>query len=52
MTKKTVLVVEDEAAIRDMLVFNLERAGYQVTLAIDGQAVSYTHLPLPTNREV
>ena len=37
MTKKTVLVVEDEASIRDMLVFNLERAGYQVTLAIDGQ---------------
>ncbi len=30
MTTRRILVVEDEAAIRDMLVFNLGRAGYDV----------------------
>jgi len=30
MTARTILVVEDEAAIRDMLLFNLGRAGYTV----------------------
>jgi two-component system, OmpR family, phosphate regulon response regulator PhoB len=38
MTSKTVLVVEDEPAIREMLVFSLERSGYSVTPAADGQA--------------
>lgn len=33
----TVLVVEDEAAIRDMIVFALERAGMQARLAADAQ---------------
>jgi two-component system phosphate regulon response regulator PhoB len=33
---KTVLVVEDEQPIRDMLQFNLERAGYSVRLASSG----------------
>jgi two-component system phosphate regulon response regulator PhoB len=36
MAPKTVLVVEDEAAIRDMLIFNLGRAGYQVRPATNG----------------
>src|ERR1700704_5239409 len=30
MTQKKILVVEDERAIRDMLAFNLGRAGYDV----------------------
>ena len=30
MTNTRILVVEDEIAIRDMLVFNLGRAGYEV----------------------
>ncbi|MFL2546341.1 MAG: phosphate regulon transcriptional regulator PhoB [Candidatus Rariloculaceae bacterium] len=36
MATKTVLVVEDEAAIRDMLIFNLGRAGYKVRPAMNG----------------
>lgn len=37
-TEKTVLVVEDEANIVDILTFNLEREGYRVLSAYDGQA--------------
>ena len=37
MTDTRVLVVEDEAAIRDMLVFNLGRAGYEVSPVGSGQ---------------
>lgn len=36
--EKTVLVVEDEANIVDILTFNLEREGYAVLSAYDGQA--------------
>ena len=34
--QQRVLVVEDEAAIRDMLAFNLGRAGYEVISAATG----------------
>jgi two-component system phosphate regulon response regulator PhoB len=37
MTQKKILVVEDERPIRDMLAFNLGRAGYQVQHAADGR---------------
>ena len=37
MTDTRVLVVEDEVAIRDMLVFNLGRAGYEVLPVGSGQ---------------
>jgi two-component system phosphate regulon response regulator PhoB len=37
MTQKKILVVEDENAIRDMLSFNLSRAGYDVQPAADGR---------------
>jgi len=37
MTQKKVLVVEDERAIREMLAFNLGRAGYDVRGASDGR---------------
>jgi two-component system phosphate regulon response regulator PhoB len=37
MTQKKILIVEDDAAIRDMLVFNLDRAGYQVLPAENGR---------------
>jgi two-component system phosphate regulon response regulator PhoB len=33
MTQKKILVVEDERAIRDMLAFNLGRAGYEVPVS-------------------
>ncbi len=36
--EKTVLVVEDEANIVDILAFNLQREGYRVLSAYDGQA--------------
>lgn len=37
MTKGVVLVVDDEAAIRDILQFYLKRAGYQVLIAENGR---------------
>ena len=37
MTQKKILVVEDERAIRDMLAFNLGRAGYDVRPVADGR---------------
>lgn len=38
MDKKTILVVEDEKAIADILVFNLQREGYATLVAYDGAA--------------
>lgn len=35
MTEKSVLVVEDEDAIREMIAFNLKRAGFRATEAAD-----------------
>ena len=37
MDKKTILVVEDEKAIADILVFNLQREGYDTLVAYDGE---------------
>ena len=55
--KKTVLIVEDEKNIVDIIRFNLQRTGYNTLEAYDGEAglamaVSYTHLTLPTIRLV
>lgn len=36
-SKKTILVVDDEADIRDLLRYNLEQEGYLVDIAEDGQ---------------
>ena len=36
--KKTVLIVEDEKSIADIVRFNLEKAGYAVKTAYDGEA--------------
>ena len=36
MDKKKILVVEDEKAIADILVFNLGREGYDTMAAYDG----------------
>lgn len=37
MTCNTILVVEDDADIRDMIVLALEAEGYQVTSAVNGK---------------
>lgn len=37
-TKKTILVVDDEKPIRDILVYNLEKEGYRTIEAEDGEA--------------
>jgi two-component system phosphate regulon response regulator PhoB len=37
MTQKTIMVVEDERPIREMLEFNLARAGYKVQPVADGR---------------
>ena len=34
--KKTILVVDDEKNIRDLLVFNLQNEGYNTLEAVDG----------------
>ena len=34
--KKTILVVDDEKSIRELLVFNLEKEGYNTIEASDG----------------
>ena len=36
--EKRILVVEDEAAIRELVVINLKRAGFQVSEAPDGES--------------
>ena len=36
--KGRILVVEDEVDILDMVSYNLEKAGYQVQIAVDGEA--------------
>jgi len=37
MTRKSILVVDDEADIRELLTFNLEQEGYQVEAAENGE---------------
>ena len=49
MKKEQVLIVEDDADIRDGVRILLESEGYAVMEAEDGRPVSYTHLTLPTN---
>ena len=45
---KKILVVDDEKPIADILRFNLEREGYSVELAYDGQeAIDKTHRSNP-----
>lgn len=39
MTKKRILVIEDDETVRHMLRLILERAGYEVELSEDGQTV-------------
>ena len=36
--ERTIVVIEDEDAIRDVIAYNLERAGYEVATAADGRA--------------
>lgn len=48
MTLQSVLIVEDEVDIADLISFNLERNGYSPLVAHDGQAgidMAFEHLP-------
>jgi two-component system, OmpR family, phosphate regulon response regulator PhoB len=48
MPKSKVLVVEDDRSLSEILVYNLDRAGYEVSLAIDGRdGLSQAQLKLP-----
>ena len=47
-----ILVIEDEKLLANSIRALLEGKGFDVEVAYDGEAVSYTHLTLPTNREV
>ncbi len=37
MAKKRILLVEDDKALADVLVYNLQQAGYDVSVAHDGR---------------
>jgi two-component system phosphate regulon response regulator PhoB len=48
MPKNKILVIEDDRAISEILVYNLDKAGYEVSLAIDGRdGVNQAQLKLP-----
>ena len=48
MAKETVLVVEDDRSLADVLKYNLEQAGYDVLVANDGQdGLNQAKLHLP-----
>ena len=47
-----ILVVDDDDRLRDLLQKYLTENGFRVTAAENAQAVSYTHLTLPTKRIV
>lgn len=48
MPKSKILVIEDDRAISEILVYNLDKAGYEVILAIDGRdGVNQAQLKLP-----
>ena len=36
-TKQLILVADDDADVRELVVFRLERAGYEVVTAADGE---------------
>ncbi|MFN5104657.1 MAG: response regulator [Planctomycetota bacterium] len=48
MPKNKILVIEDDRAISEILVYNLDKAGYEVSLAIDGRdGINQAQLKLP-----
>ena len=48
MPKSKILVIEDDRAISEILVYNLDKAGYEVSLAIDGRdGLNQAQLKLP-----
>lgn len=48
MPKSKILVVEDDRAISEILVYNLDKAGYEVSLALDGRdGINQAQLKLP-----
>jgi two-component system phosphate regulon response regulator PhoB len=48
MPKSKVLVVEDDRSLSEILVYNLEKAGYEVSHALDGrEGVNQAQLKLP-----
>jgi two-component system phosphate regulon response regulator PhoB len=48
MPKSKILVVEDDRSLSEILIYNLDKAGYEVSLAIDGRdGLSQAQLKLP-----
>ncbi|MEI8213142.1 MAG: response regulator [Planctomycetota bacterium] len=48
MPKSKILVVEDDRSLSEILVYNLDKSGYEVSLAIDGRdGLSQAQLKLP-----
>ena len=50
--RSKILVVEDEAAINDLICLSLETAGYETVSFRDGGTVSYTHLDVYKRQQV
>ncbi|MDD4877175.1 MAG: response regulator, partial [Dehalococcoidales bacterium] len=38
MNESTILIVEDDATLREVLQYNLQREGYRILVAVDGGA--------------
>jgi CheY-like chemotaxis protein len=49
---KKVLIAEDEAAIREIIAITLQRAGYEVTEACDGEQALLTYTERPNQFDV
>jgi two-component system phosphate regulon response regulator PhoB len=48
MTKQTILIIEDEPSLVDVLTYNLTKEGFEVIVATDGQAgLRLAHMVLP-----
>jgi two-component system phosphate regulon response regulator PhoB len=48
MPKSKILIVEDDRSLSEILVYNLDKSGYEVSLAIDGRdGLSQAQLKLP-----
>ena len=52
MSAAHILVIDDDERLRDLLQRFLSESGFLVTAAGSAEAVSYTHLTLPTKNEV
>ena len=49
---KKIILIEDDKDLQEIIKYNFSKEKYDLVLCSDGEAVSYTHLTLPTKRIV